>query len=346
MQERSDIPQPAPPVTKQDKPNLKLYGAMAAIAIIITYLGISLLVKPTDMVTKADFTTNIQNMLKSIEDNNRKVEGQVNGVTSNVNSELSKIGGQISSLNTKIDQQVSRIQDSVTAANAATNAAKGIDSISKKVDSTANSVDTLTGEINKLKVAVSDLTTRLSSAELELTATKNKINNLSTSGVSSTATGVSGLSSLSNVSAWITSFGSSFGMQSSSMPVISFTTNSTGVGTGSFTLYIANSTNRTINNLQLSLALFFADSTGVKQQDLPVTNTISVGGMGSPLWVAQNPGATNMAVFASGLSNNLFNWNFSQNAGTSTYYCTVTVTGAQPNTSFTVYPQIKVVNYQ
>ncbi len=128
------------------------------------------------------------------------------------------------------------------------------------------------------------------------------------------------------------------------------TANTSATISQQFSFTIANGTGKTINNIQLAVALELLDSSSTTPlSGVPAGATINIISSGlSTIWTQQSTGIPYILGYLNSSTAGIFGSSIglmSQTPGTATYTVTVTVTTTQPTPAFNIYPLVKVLNY-
>lgn len=352
--QRSDIPER---VGRDEMPRelkgggmgsgVKNFVIMLLIAAVVSYAIGAFLIQPK-MVTKADFTTNIQSVANLERDDVAKLKASLTDMNNQLVVLQNSVTDQLNAQNLSVEQKISNITgyakqtDLTNLSSNITKLQNDISSIQSRLDSISNPTAT-----------INDLKSRLAAAEATVTSLNTEIATLKTS-VTSLQTAVATLQSGTPISPTTTATTTNLVTATVTGDLFgNILMNYDGIlvagSSKSFNFTLANSTGKTINNIQLMAGFALMDA-GKNQINIPagVTATLSTNGGLTPVWgVAQISGGT--IAFQSAVGTGLFTdlYNFSQVAGSSSYQLTLTLKStADLVGQYYVFPIIKVVSYK
>ncbi len=309
------------------------------ISVVVAFFMVSLYFMP-QLVSKTDFTANTQSIAKDIGDLKTSVatlsalSTQIANLSNNIgsiNSELAGIRGSIAGYATQ--GSLSTLQTSLATIQADLNTVK----ISvADIPSLKTQVATLQSSLDSLKAQVTALDARVVKLETTTTTTTSTT---TTQLASDTLNGVT--ASIEPYSYFINPINPIFGTTTQTIAV---TTNGTSDGTTTFQLVIENKTTATIKDLVLALSFGVVNSSGNPQNVTTTGITLSSQGL-IPQWTPQPTGIPSIFSYYGG-SFGVFN--FSQAVGDRSYVCNIVfspVAGLSHDTTYYLYPQIKVVSF-
>jgi peptidoglycan hydrolase CwlO-like protein len=328
---------------------MKTFIVILLTALVVSYAMISFYAIPK-MVTKADFTTNIQSVANLERDDVAKLKSSLADLNNQLVTLQNSVTQQLNTQNQSIEQKISNISgyakqtDLTNLSNNISKLQNDISTIQSRLDSISTSDSTITALKTQLATAettISSLKSTVTTLKADVTTLQNTVAGLTgTSGTTTTTTTTSTL-----VTSTVT--GDLFGNI-----LLSYVGIPTSGTSKSFNFTLTNSAGRTIKNIQLMAGFAFMDASK-NQINVPtgVTATLSTNGGLTPVWgTAQVSGGT--VAFQSAVGTGLFTdlYNFSQGSGSASYQLTLTLTNTGSSdystTQYYIYPIMKVVSYQ
>ena len=315
---------------------MKQYFMMAGIALIVAYLVVTFVaVTPMNtslktVKTTADAALTSANTAIT---NANKAQVTADGVANNVSNAQSSVTDLTNKITT-INGQISTLQSSIATINN-----QGYVKASQIAGmATADQVNALNKTILDLQAASDGLKAQLAIDEANLTAAQVAIKALQTT---TTTTPVVGTGVSANVA----------GNVFTGSIVMTFNPIAVGASASqSLSIQVNNKTGKTLNGLQLALALQSLDSNGV-QVAFPTTVTVGVSSNVSQFtWATQSTGLNYLLGWVGTTANTGFLGQlnqFSQPTGITTYTITTTVinNGSAPTNIMNLMPFIQAVNF-
>lgn len=297
-------------------------------AIVVSIFAIYMLFL-SNLVSKKDFTTNIQGMSDVVTKTKTDLTQIVTNLQNTVNALPASIAGQV---NTAVTQAISSINSQLSGM------ASAIKSASDKVDSQNTKIDTLTKQLtvaeDRIKVLEdkAKTTTSTTGSSSSLGQVSNTLNGVTVSIASYT---------------WLPPIGV-YGYSSQSAGAMLLTAGDNGTGSTTFQLIVQNTTGKTIQNLTMTLGFSLMDytSTGTVPTITVTPTLVSQGGL--PAWVYQSSGAGYL-MFYNGAFAGFFGFN--PPVGDTTIYCTLNILGTAGQTGlinghqYYLFPMVKIQSF-
>lgn len=308
---------------------------------LIVTLGIMVFYLMPQLVSKTDFTQNTQSIAKDIADIKSTVAtfgdlsaqiAALSGRIEAVNSGLSGLKGTVANLDSG-QGSVKALQSSLTTIQA------DLKSLKTKVDAIPSlkpQVDALQKSLDSLKASVTAITARV--VKLETPTTTTSSSSTSKKLASDTLNGVTVI--IEPHSHYFIPYNPQIG---TSIQTIAVDTDDNGDGDVTFQLVVENDTGQTIKDLVVTLIFGLFDS-DYKSKTLNLVQNVNLTSFGYPLSNVLT-GSKNYLCFSGG---SYVYMSFSQEVGDRGYFCTLTIpasAGAIANTTYLLYPQIKVVSF-
>ncbi len=331
MQQKSDKVEQVPKRYGQNDggmaDRLKQIAMPLVVSVVVSFLMFTYLFS-SSLVSKKDFTANIQGMTDIINKSKADLAQTVTSVQNTVNAIPASIAGQVTA---GVNQGIASVTSQLSSIQAISQSA------SDKATQATNTVNSQNTQIDALTKQLTDAETRIKALESKTTGSSSSPSSSSPAVVSDT---------LNAVTASIASYSyvpSIYGY--SGAGAIPFTTLADNSSSAMFQLIVSNNTSRTIKDIVVVLSFGVVDTSTGASPNMVTTNIALNSQSFIPRWTSATPTPSNYLSFYTGG----FGFSsFSQQAGEVTYINTLTIpTNANllPNKNYLLFPIIKVQSF-
>lgn len=279
-------------------------------------------------ITKKDFTTNLANMITTMDQAKAGLAQAQSSVATAVQAipttVSTQVAASVATATTQWTSQLSALSDKVTASTASSQA--NVTKISELETKLKSDVSTLTVKDTELAGKITALETKVGGYETRIKALEDKVATLSISGISDNITGATLATTKSGVTVTLSAASMMFsnlylnpgyGLTSSQLY---FLASANTTSQQYFNLTINNTTGKRITNLWLQLGLKVVMPDDYSTPTLLLSsNSISVGGFDSPSWVLVSVAHNSPFYFQTGTTS----WAFQVGTGISQFQCVI-----------------------